>query len=92
MSQGGSEAYTDDQAMSNSAIASTPTLQQPGDSTIFNPAAIREFTPQNYDVGNTVSHMSNVGRWPLLTVVGRYRRMGHKTSLRTVVFTATPFR
>ncbi|KAK3500982.1 PAB-dependent poly(A)-specific ribonuclease subunit pan-3 [Neurospora crassa] len=34
---------------------STPTLQQANDSTIFNPAAIREFTPQNYDVGNTIS-------------------------------------
>lgn len=92
MSQGGSEAYMDVQAMFNSTIASTPTLQQANDSTIFNPAAIREFTPQNYDVGNTVSHMWKAGRWPLLTVVGRYRRMGHNTSPRTVVFTATLFR
>nr|AID55018.1 poly(A)-specific ribonuclease subunit isoform 2 [Thermochaetoides thermophila] len=29
-----------------------PTLQTTAESTMFNPAAIREFTPQNYDLGN----------------------------------------
>ena len=29
-------------------------LQQTAEATVFNPAAIREFTPQNYDISNTV--------------------------------------
>ncbi|KAK0717198.1 PAB-dependent poly(A)-specific ribonuclease subunit PAN3 [Lasiosphaeria miniovina] len=35
----------------------TPNLQQQAtaETSIFNPAAIREFTPQNYDIGNTNS-------------------------------------
>lgn len=78
--------------VSNSVIASTPTLQPQSDSTIFNPATIREFTPSNYDVGNTVSHMPSGRKWPTLTVVDRYHRMVLKMSLRTAVFTATLFR
>jgi PAB-dependent poly(A)-specific ribonuclease subunit 3 len=31
-----------------------PNLQQTAEASVFNPAAIREFTPQNYDIGNTV--------------------------------------
>ncbi|KAL2257310.1 hypothetical protein VTK26DRAFT_344 [Humicola hyalothermophila] len=30
----------------------TPSLQPSTETSVFNPAAIREFTPQNYDVGN----------------------------------------
>lgn len=31
-----------------------PNLPQATEASVFNPAAIREFTPQNYDIGNTV--------------------------------------
>jgi PAB-dependent poly(A)-specific ribonuclease subunit 3 len=34
----------------------TPNLQQTAEASVFNPAAIREFTPQNYDIGNTNSN------------------------------------
>jgi len=36
--------------------AGTPNLQQTAEASVFNPAAIREFTPQNYDIGNTNSN------------------------------------
>ncbi|KAK4102778.1 hypothetical protein N658DRAFT_422488 [Parathielavia hyrcaniae] len=31
----------------------TPNLQQTTETSVFNPATIREFTPQNYDIGNS---------------------------------------
>ncbi|KXX77211.1 PAB-dependent poly(A)-specific ribonuclease subunit PAN3 [Madurella mycetomatis] len=33
----------------------TSNLQQPAETSMFNPAVIREFTPQNYDIGNANS-------------------------------------
>ncbi|KAL2017612.1 hypothetical protein VTK56DRAFT_1932 [Thermocarpiscus australiensis] len=33
----------------------TPSLQQTSETSVFNPAVIREFTPHNYDIGNTNS-------------------------------------
>jgi PAB-dependent poly(A)-specific ribonuclease subunit 3 len=40
--------------MSNATPA--PNLQQTAETSVFNPATIREFTPQNYDIGNTTSN------------------------------------
>ncbi|KAL2180720.1 uncharacterized protein P884DRAFT_191772 [Thermothelomyces heterothallicus CBS 202.75] len=34
----------------------TPNLQQTAEASVFNPAAIREFTPQNYDISNTATN------------------------------------
>ncbi|KAL2146987.1 hypothetical protein VTI28DRAFT_1283 [Corynascus sepedonium] len=34
----------------------TPSMQQTAETSVFNPAAIREFTPQNYDIGNANSN------------------------------------
>ncbi|KAK4239098.1 hypothetical protein C8A03DRAFT_14482 [Achaetomium macrosporum] len=34
----------------------TPNLQQTTEASVFNPAAIREFTPQNYDIGNPTAN------------------------------------
>lgn len=36
-------------------IAVAPNLQPATETSVFNPAAIREFTPQNYDISNTVN-------------------------------------
>jgi len=33
-------------------------MQQTAETSVFNPAAIREFTPQNYDIGNAVCFKS----------------------------------
>ncbi|KAL2150039.1 hypothetical protein VTH82DRAFT_7715 [Thermothelomyces myriococcoides] len=34
----------------------TPNLQQTTEASVFNPATIREFTPQNYDIANTATN------------------------------------
>ncbi|KAK0725718.1 hypothetical protein B0H67DRAFT_571235 [Lasiosphaeris hirsuta] len=36
-------------------VSTAPTLPQNSEATLLNPATIREFTPQNYDVGTTTS-------------------------------------
>lgn len=35
-------------------ISATPALQQSVEAPSFNPATIKEFTPQNYDLANSV--------------------------------------
>lgn len=35
-------------------MLATPSLQQNVEAPVFNPATVREFTPQNYDLANSV--------------------------------------
>ena len=40
--------------MLTSRMPATPSLQQNAEPPTFNPATIKEFTPQNYDLANSV--------------------------------------
>lgn len=53
-----------------------PNLQQTAEASVFNPATIREFTPQNYDISNTVgisaSRQTNAFANPIVEFKRRY--------------------
>lgn len=57
--------------------------------TVFNPAAIREFTPQNYDLGSAVCspHPFPVLRTRLLTCAQTTNGVGHENGLYADPFT-----
>lgn len=54
---------------------------------MFNPAAIREFTPQNYDVGNAVSSVRLAGEEHLLTTPQNANGVAQENGLYNDPFT-----